>query len=548
MVPQVAIARAELLLELPTAPPETAERFTVGLLEEAERQLDRQLPVLREVVAIPRLELELSLEESDATGRRLVDAIARVLANAIVERVGAAETWGDPEEERSPPGLVRALRQGGAGGAGGARILLSLAEAASRGRDGTELPASLRTAGESIPGERDDHPGAWLLASRDLVELLERLGSFARRRRLSELAGLEVGVRRRLLRRLEDSLTRRIDVDEPDSEEAESVGPALAEASRKADAALVRFVGSERLPVVGFDEHEARLLLTVAILVRLSPRALTGDRTLMGALRPVLRGAAAREDPGLVSSSDGERVVVPAEGSRESRSALGAQPEGGPSKRSRDRDRGREETATPALDEQHWLWTAAAGLGFFVGPLRDLGVHEAASAVGGAPAQVVHWVLRRLLVLEAPALAFDPAGWVLAGLLAQPEEEERREDLRRWTGARSSALGNALGVRAEAPIEAFDAWAAALADDVRRRLRSSGANLRALIARPGLLLQEEDGLELSMGFPASYRELLLGGLLADVERVPWLECEDRQGGRLRFVFHEENQGGNDASE
>jgi hypothetical protein len=187
----------------------------------------------------------------------------------------------------------------------------------------------------------------------------------------------------------------------------------------------------------------------------------------------------------------------------------------------------------PLDPESDVLTSHLAGLAFFARPLLDLGWIQAIQAIHPAPTIALSLLFNRLLALEdiesAPA---DPMPWLLAGLLASPDDDDLAFERAGWTATQLDALARAAGAPGASTLdEACDAWALAARDEVRTRLEGTGMRLREeVLCVHGELRLREDHLQIAMSFIPAYEALLRAGLSFDI-LLPWLG--DRV---LRFTF------------
>lgn len=177
----------------------------------------------------------------------------------------------------------------------------------------------------------------------------------------------------------------------------------------------------------------------------------------------------------------------------------------------------------------------AAGLVFLAGPLLDLGWVEAVCAIRDDPTISLVSMLRQILadVGADEGVQADPATWLLAGLAADPLDDDLTFEADTWSLDEVERLARAGGGAAATLADACGVWARAVIAETRLRLGGDGVEDlgRDVILVAGTILAEAERVTVSLPYPDSYGSLLRAGLLRDIPMVPWL------GGRsLRLVF------------
>lgn len=177
----------------------------------------------------------------------------------------------------------------------------------------------------------------------------------------------------------------------------------------------------------------------------------------------------------------------------------------------------------------------AAGLVFLAGPLLDLGWVAAVCAVHDVRTILLVSVLREILADMGvdEGLQTDPATWVLAGLAADPFDDDLAAEADTWSVEEVERLAQAGGGAATTLAGACRIWARAVVEETRLRLGSHCVDdlARDVILVSGTILAEDERVTVFLPYPDSYESLLRAGLLRDIPMVPWL------GGRsLRLVF------------
>jgi hypothetical protein len=512
-----------------------ARSFVLGVLAEAERELDRALEDDPLLTLIPQLNLELRVEAGDGT-------VAREVGRALASRILASVALAQPLSEEVRAHLVAALARNDA------RQLVQLA-----GELGTiphSISTSARAADSAEPSSAAAASDAEAVLLTRLVQLsrpVACLGKIARYDNLSSLAHLtphdSAAVLRRALTELR-SLGHQEAAVQTVSDSAR-LSHRLLDRARRTLVEIWQANGSELQPNLSNDiialaaiALAARFgigaILSQQLWEREAPLSATADTT-----ESIAAHLIAEHEVPHPTSTDMSAVPVSApEPDLMSEPLADAALREPPNALEPEMDL--LDTQSPDLLETISLHSPHAGLAFLLPVLHDLGLPAALVAFHPEPTLVVHRILRRVLErLGLPVDDEDPALFLLAGLLDAPGDDDRDDDAALWSAAACGALARAVGREGASYTESIDAWASALVEESRGRLAEvSPAAIdltRDVIALRGELTSTDDALEIAFyGFPRAYDALLRTGMLSDIAELDWLD-----GRALRFKFREE---------